>query len=347
MSGIRIYKNQSGIVSIIVAIVLLTIITLIGTSFALLSRREQRQVLDRQLSTQAFYAAESGVNDAVQAVKGGLTNATNCSDINNLNPEGPNLNLGSKLAYTCVLVNNKPTSLEFAPITTDSSKIIKIQAGQTIGRVRISWEDNEGGSNFANSTISDFLLPQKSYNENNPDSFANSVGILQATLIPIKSTISRSDLISGSQTVFLYPKGASAAGGVGIVPYSSDNQGKFVNAQCNSGNRSVDFPRHCNVDINSLFSASTGTYYLRLKSIYRNSRVTVQAFAPGSSTPLSLTNSQVVIDSTGKANDVLRRIQVRVPIGTEYDIPEAALETTDDICKKISRSTTQTFDNCL
>jgi len=57
-------RNQSGMVSIMVTMILMIVMSLIVVGFAQVSRRNQRVALDRQLSTQAFYAAESGVNDA-------------------------------------------------------------------------------------------------------------------------------------------------------------------------------------------------------------------------------------------------------------------------------------------
>ena len=60
--------RERGVVSIMVSIVLMAVMTLIVLGFSEIARRDQRQTLDRQLSNQAFYAAEIGVNDAQQAI---------------------------------------------------------------------------------------------------------------------------------------------------------------------------------------------------------------------------------------------------------------------------------------
>jgi hypothetical protein len=62
LAGLR---REGGFVSIIVCMIIMTILSLITIGFAQIMAREQRQALDRQLSSQAFYAAESGVNDAL------------------------------------------------------------------------------------------------------------------------------------------------------------------------------------------------------------------------------------------------------------------------------------------
>src|SRR5258708_5693843 len=73
-------SGQQGIVSIIVTIILMLVLTLIVLSFAKVSRREERNALDRQLSTQAFYAAESGINDSTVVIKSWI--ASGSSNLN-------------------------------------------------------------------------------------------------------------------------------------------------------------------------------------------------------------------------------------------------------------------------
>ena len=54
---------------VLLTMILMIVVGLIVLGFAQISRRNQRQALDRQLSTQAFYAAETGVNDAANLIK--------------------------------------------------------------------------------------------------------------------------------------------------------------------------------------------------------------------------------------------------------------------------------------
>lgn len=331
------HNNQSGLVSILVSVILILIISLITTSFALLIRREQRQALDRQLSSQAFYAAESGINDAVKHIETSTANYTNCGDFT-----AGNSNLGNGISYTCVLVNQTPDSLEYGSIETSESTVVRVEAPSTIARIRISWQATDGSDEFA--TGSDYNLPQSNV-ASEDDSLKGGTGLIRATLIPIQSgTIRRADLERDSQTVFLYPKAkdaGDAAGAIGSWNAVSNNQsaqGAFVDGKCDSANASVDTPRACNVDITGLNGLSGGTnvFYVRLKSVYKASQVTIQAFSPGSpGTRLNLVGTQAVIDATGKSNDVLRRLQVRVPITTTYEYPDFAVETASDVCKQL------------
>ncbi len=116
------YKERSGVVSLVITLFIMLIVTLVALSFATLMRREQRQALDRQLNTQAFYAAETGINDTIKALQ---QDPTGVGDINScdttaqnrirINGITPNRTLDSdaRIAYTCVFVDQTPTELEY------------------------------------------------------------------------------------------------------------------------------------------------------------------------------------------------------------------------------------------
>src|ERR1035437_8641163 len=84
-------NNELGAASIIVTMITMIIISLIVIGFATISRRIQQQSVNTQLSTQAFYAGESGGEDArkgsVAARSAGKTGPgkTSC----NTNTDGP------------------------------------------------------------------------------------------------------------------------------------------------------------------------------------------------------------------------------------------------------------------
>src|SRR5689334_4150187 len=62
-------RQQAGMVSIMVTMILMIVLSLVVIGFAQIARRNSRQSLDRQLSTSAFYAAEAGVNDVRDLIK--------------------------------------------------------------------------------------------------------------------------------------------------------------------------------------------------------------------------------------------------------------------------------------
>ncbi len=80
--GVDQTSKQDGFASIVIAIIMVIVLSLITVGFAQLMRTEQRSALDKQLSSQAYYAAETGVNDAAKALNAGYAGVkTNCAPL--------------------------------------------------------------------------------------------------------------------------------------------------------------------------------------------------------------------------------------------------------------------------
>lgn len=341
-------SNQDGFVAIIIAMVVMIIVSLLALGFAYLVRQNQIQSQNRTLSTQAFYAAESGVNDAIDYLKKGIAagtpraNITSCADNSLATNNYKNVPSGSQanVSYTCVLLNSSPQTLE-RPLSTDTSTVLRVEAdgGAPLQSITISWHDTAGNTQFPND--GSHPLPEKSYSSANPSNVNNlrsSTGIVRATLIPIFSPITRDALTNDAQTVFLYPLAASppsAPGSQKFLTTNADNaagQDVFINGNCTAAptNAKADY---CSATITDLYSlGNTSVFYLRLKAIYRTSTVKISARTIAG--PANLINAQAVVDATGKASNVVRRIQVRVPLQQAGVRPEFAVESTGSICKR-------------
>jgi Tfp pilus assembly protein PilX len=124
-------QTEQGFVSIFVTTMLIIIVSLLVLAFAQVSRREQRQTLDTQLSSQAYYAAETGVNDAkaaIMASPGADVSRTSCTDYSRPYDALDNtkdLAGNGSVAYTCVLVDAAPTAI---PVTVGKDpQVIPLQ----------------------------------------------------------------------------------------------------------------------------------------------------------------------------------------------------------------------------
>lgn len=325
-------KNQSGLASIIVTMIIMIVISLIVLATAQLARREQRQALDRQLNTQAYYAAESGVNDAVKALQDDNSLLTGeftsgCSDF----ISDPRANLtassvldsGSNIRYSCLFVDPTPPTWEGN--INDTSRTIPIQDknGDRIAYVEIGWQDKGGSDNFGGcpTTVAD-LKPLADWNAT-----GCNTPMIRFDLVPTDS-LKRDDLNSNTMTGFLFPSGDSSS--VSSLSYSNTAAIKsLIKCDANAS------PKYCKATISVPLRNS---YYLRIKSIYGNSSVVVSGLN-SSSERVELMNAQAVIDSTGIANDVLRRIQVRIPLSGATGLPEFAIQTGDNICKLLQVDT--------
>jgi hypothetical protein len=334
MKNHKLSNDQRGMVSIMVTLVMMIVVSLLVLNFARIARREQREALDRQLNTQAFYAAEAGINDAARAISNGYGDKTVCGTITGDPYFGAGTNqVGTdpRITYSCLLIDRAPANLEYTNIDHES-KVIPLNsytsggAPTALASLRLTWKDKNGAA--ANLGCTSPQLPPAS-------AWGCSVGILRADLISVPSgvTLNRNTLNSSMYSVFLYP---TNGGGTGAVTLGTNtSQGAIGNAIC-TGN-----PLTCTYTItgtNSGFPipySNSANFYLRVRTIYRAVSLNVEGF-DSSGNQVDFKGAQVTVDATGKANDILRRIQVRLPSGgiSAQNLPEYVLQTRDSICKR-------------
>jgi len=140
-------------------------------------------------------------------------------------------------------------------------------------------------------------------------------------------------------SVILLPS-AGAVGGALLNnpvhnPASALTGGYYVAAdQCGNGDPATVFTnRWCSKQITLNSPAAGKKYHVRMRSIYRDSSVDIQ---PRNGASVVKTSGQVLIDATGKSQDVLRRIQVRVPVEPGSGNTFGAIESTGSICKRFA-----------
>lgn len=323
--------NESGLVAIMVTMIIMGLLTLVTIGFSRLMLREQRQAIDRQLGTQAFYAAESGINDAI---KSGAALKNNCDQLQiNGNNVDNNLSATDLVSYSCVTVESGIGDIVFDSVSTSESTAFPINANN-VGTLTFSWQDVNDGQIFEDGTIFPRLPTTAAWGAR--------TGVLRVTLVPVAATgFNRGNLQALSRTYFLYPSitaggtiAYSAAGGFAPGYYAGaqaeSSNGQIVSGQCDA----ADTPRMCNVTISGLGATGAEMYYVRLKAIYQPVKVAIQGTDPGGAN-ISLPGAQYVIDSTGKANDVLKRIQVRIPLTSSYSLPEYTVDSASTICKRL------------
>lgn len=319
--------REAGLVSIMVTLILMIVISLIVLGFAQISRRNQRQALDRQLSTQAFYAAETGVNDARDlinaAVLAGSTIpaksdcGTGSGIYTALNPDLDG-SASEDAEYTCVMVDPTPDTLLYGDVSTQSTIVPVIsESGVNLSRITIAWETKDATSTPTMScptTITNVFSATGS-------SWQCGYGVLRLDLVPTSGNFNYAGLQSSTMTTFLVPFGV---GGDTEEPYVAGGGNNAIGVDC--------------TDINCTFSVtglSTDQYYMRISSLYKNVWMRINAY-DSSGGLLSLRDAQAVIDATGKAQDVLRRIQVHVPLtaSSQNLLSDYVMRSTDAICKR-------------
>lgn len=335
-------NKQAGVVSFIVTLIMMLVISLVVIGFTQVTNRTQREALDRQLASQAQYAAESGVNKVGAildnaAIVGPKTKPT--CDNNGAYSEtnfNPTINSTNDVSVTCVLVDTRPPDIRINANQT-SSTIVPINVFDSSGAPRV---------------------PQKltftwSGTESNPDvSKCNMIFAsgLPTTIADCKFALLRVDLLRGNASVD--PDGLAAAtasfyikptaGGVTFTLNGSTPKGNIVTATCTTtctATITLQAPSPWNIS----------AFYARISTMYLDAPVVGIDATIGTPNDAYFDGAQAVVDSTGKAQDVLKRVQVRYPIGVRHDdtIAPYALQSESTICKKFTNTgTTISNDGC-
>jgi hypothetical protein len=313
-------QNEKGMASFIVVFVMMLMISLVTLSFAQVIRREQRQALDRHLSARAFYAAESGINTAVNALNNGYPgDKTNCGPDGSglLDTAAYTLDGPSNTELNCLTIDGSPTSLEYPNLVQGKALVIPMHASANMSTLTFSWQSKAAtaATSYASCNAGNGLTPQASWGCTAP--------LLRVDILDTNSGVMNRASTNNVYTAFLYP--TSGAGTV-TSNYSAGTRGVMINARCAAANG----PNDCNVTLN--MTGGSRHFYVRIKPYYADASLNITPLSGGS--PVEISGAQAVIDSTGKAVDITRRLQVRKSLTQQGVTPDFAIESASGLCKR-------------
>lgn len=326
-------NHQSGMVSIMVTMILMIVLSLIVIGFAQIARRNSRQSLDRQLSTSAFYAAESGVNDIYNLIKTAgapptkpdCTNGSGAEATYYGNLPSATLDAAANVKYTCITVNPTPASLVYDDIGNAATIVpIKSADGSAITSLTLTWQSKTGSATPINNCPNSTAKPFSAY-----ANWQCDYGVLRFDMVPtVGGGLTADNLRTSTMTSFVLPM--SSGGAAGPISFTSgvNNTKNLYGLTCNNTN--------CSLTIGGVAGGlGQNSYYMRLSTIYKD--VSLQISATNGAGTVQLAGAQVVVDATGKAQDVLRRIQVRIPQTTNQNaLPDNAIESSEAVCKRFA-----------
>jgi Tfp pilus assembly protein PilX len=343
MAKIKYPLNEQGFASIVIALILIVVLALLTVGFASLARREQQTALDKQLATQANYAAESGVNDVFHAIADGRlsdsnpnwstyknlvsgpSGGTTCLGNNALSDLGittqnGTINLLDAVSYPCVLVNLTPTSDQRYPAPPNStwSSVFSVQDASgnpaSVGSITVKWSSYDKHNSFRGPSDTSFP-PNTTASGAWNDPSSPSPPVLQVSLTPLGNGagLDSSTLIDNTFSTYLYPStGTPNTVSYPSVPYSSADtasDGPIVPGDCSTTTNT------CSVTIETIPSATW--YLIRIVNMpydYASWSWSPYASGDGTGTALEILHSQAMIDVTGKAKNVLKRLHEAVSI---------------------------------
>lgn len=328
------HNNQRGVVSIMITMIMLIVVTLIVIGFTQVANRNRQEALDRQLSSQAFYAAESGINTAVADLKNKKKNnqkmepQTQCNDTKY---PAAQLQSDPDIRVTCLLVNPNPDNIETTVSKNYATTVlihpVEGTASPGLSNLTFAWRP-ESGQAFNNADCETNAGSWK------PGYSNCSVGTLRVDLthIPENNNVTPEALAAKTKTFYLRSMRSGATPAPTISAFDVGDRYFIVGASCTVENGD------CRAQINLDGEAQTKRYYARLTMLYRDtSKLTIDGTLVNSSSA-QFNGAQVVVDSTGKARDVLRRVQTRFSLGVNKDtsVPISAVGSGGTICKRFT-----------
>lgn len=338
----KLNTDERGAVALITVIFMAILLTIVTTSFIRITINEARQATDDDLTKRAFFAAESGVEDAKAALDRYLSNEIQEADLNGDDCDAPtgidpiieDVD-GIEASYTCALIDLISPAYE-AAIPAWESRSIPLQgvdateAPTDFNSVTISWHDPNENGTYALRNSADISLPQQTAWASGGNSFPAMMRI-QISSYPETATFGGG--AADTFVAFVNPSNGGANPANNILV----NDGAIIsNGSCTP---SVAAGYACSVTLTG-FDDPNRNYSVRVTPLYGSTNM--QLVLDGGATDLE--GAQATIDVTGRAGDVFRRVEVRVSLaGVDY-LPDAALTSGRDLCKEFN-ITDETIDS--
>ena len=259
-------------------------------------------------------------------------------------------------AYTCVKIKLN-TDNYLGSLLADGSKMIPLNAVSGFDTIKIEWFNaNNSATNTINLLAGSItpLLKTWGSSQTNSTITNNSLALAGSDRPPIMRTqviqldkingFSLSDFdnnisSSGSNTLFLYPIRMSAVVAKNIVSLDSRRDPVGAPEVVSCGNLSTTAAYSCTalIKLPSVVTSEDHLVYLNLSAFYNRTDYQITLLKTGSSTPVKFSAVQPEIDSTGRANDLFRRVKTRVELtDVNFAYPEAAVDLTGSFCKDFS-----------
>jgi len=258
-------------------------------------------------------------------------------------------------AYTCVTLQLL-TDDYVGDIAANESQLVPLVSNSQFDRVRVEWFSRDDVSSNAISLTGVGGSGQPLYTAGKWP--INRPSLMRAQLIQVATNgfkIADFDTVSGAQSngasMFLYPTSQPGIGDRDMTTYDQRKTSPTDNPNPKEA-LTTPTPVSCQASLSAGGFACTSvlvlpqavgasdnnrTGFLRLTPFYNAThfRVTLWNGPVNLAAPsVKFNGVQPSIDSTGRANDLFRRVQSRVDLyDTTFPYPEAAIDLTGNFCK--------------
>lgn len=344
-------EDDKGFVAFFVTIMIMIILGIIVLSFSQISNNEVTAALNRDLSTQALYAAESGINDVYSKILSdgdvGDSQTQHCTTIDdgvgvNVYNNHPTIDTSAhnNAEYTCVYLNPTPIGETIDCVTACpyNSYVTLIKSTPPVDTITLQWSS----ASIINSGCP--LSSSSAFDSFSAWTGLDCTSVLRVDLVPFTpgdpSDDTPATLDSNVKTFFLYPSRNPVAATIRYDTGLSTSTYPILHASCATP--------QCKYTITNLNASPS--YYMRIQYYYVTPTITISCTHAGS-TPCGLQDSAYQIDVTGYADGIERRISSDISNSSSTTTglpipPNFAVQSTHSICKSlILASGTQLYEN--
>lgn len=327
-------NRQSGIVSLAISIIVGILLTIIVVSMIQVMIRVQREATDGDLSTQAYYAAESGVEEALLTLQNKLkTNSLTEMDFANTCTTGAPQANGS--LYTCQRVTHLTNQLsgvierDGQPVQIDLSDI-------PFDHIVLSWNSQADCNNNSSGGCSGVGTPTYSLPANFPGaSGALGINTWHNPAVPELTTVSfpvnRSSIRASDVTLttsVIKPGSSTSTQAYTTSPVNGDCSNPISATPGGPGSY------NCQIELDSFGS---GAHIIRLRARYAGMHYLMRFF-DSANNPIPVPDQFATIDVTAQSGDVFRRIVYKVRLVSGTANVDYAIYSDTNICKNITSS---------
>ena len=359
--------RQDGAVSLFVVIFAALLMSVVTVSFIQLMVKDQQQATATDLSQSAYDSAQAGVEDAkrlllaVQAC--GESSDAQCqryrqavvdqkcstlSDAQLVGSDGGETLIQQDAndtaldqAYTCVKVELN-TDNYARPLQRNKTLIVPLVSEGEFDQVEISWftAEDAGGNNIALNGAGIVGLPlspvSKDYWPRNMPALLRTQLIQTGESFQYDDFDDTTDNKSNANTLFLYPSSVAAKTGDFLLnarrspvtaPTPAHCEANLASSKLYACSMTLTLPPPKNGS-----TANRGAY-LRLSALYNDTRFQLRLRKTGEPGYINFKGVQPKVDSTGRANDLFRRVEARVELTGSMPYPEAAVDIEGNLCK--------------
>jgi len=297
--------NQKGAASLLFTLVMIIIISLLAIGFSVITTNDQKATLDKSVSLQAEYAAQSGINRVVEGIinhNSAFSKSSTATCVPATDGLIPTFQTPNNTKITCLKWSYSPQSLAFKSSSSLSTIINPTDASGNqvnISEVDITWGPSD-------SSTSPF------YNSFNTSSLSG----VTSTNFPILKIVTANFDMSSLTTTYVVPVSGSSS----VVDLGSPGI-NIINVGCGAG---VVSAKTCTAKLKNLQWAVTSANSLcpstncglLTVSSFNGSQlsINISGIQSNSGAAVQFSNSQIQIDATAVSGSSVKRLIAGYPI---------------------------------